>query len=126
MKIFKVEVEVDYDGRTRTLGYVQCETPDQAALYFYRKGEKSLVGGEYNISELEIVSSSSLNSTIPSHLDIKTKKTTYGSGMVVIIKPNEEIMKEKRAAVDRAINDALNKTGLSREEFVKAITGERK
>lgn len=121
MKIFKVEVVVDYDGRRNTLGYVECETPAQAALYFYLKGKNSSLDSEYAISEIDVVIPDSLTASQVSHLDVTTKKADYGSGMQVKIKTKEEIIKAKRAAVERAISDVISKTGLSREEILKTI-----
>lgn len=117
MKIFKVEVVVDYDGRKNTLGYVQCVSPAQAALYFYLKGKFHGLDGNYHISELEVVSH---NAIAPSHLNITTK-ADYGGGMCVAISNNEEILKAKRDTVERAISDVISKTGLSREEILKTI-----
>lgn len=113
MPIYKVTTEADCEGRsTKTLGYVEANSPEHAIKYFESIGKHAYY--EYWVDEVENLIVKATPEDQLHHL-VADMKPAYGGSWRGIVKTDAEAVKEK----ERQVAEVLRHAGLSVEDVIK-------
>lgn len=124
MKTYEVSITVDYDGKQRTLGYINCETREQAAAYFFLNNDAHGLGDEYTVREIEVVYFDPVTPGLTKdgkNLVISSRQG-YGKGKYCItIKTEEKTKKEREERVKFLMQQAITQGDITMEEITAVL-----